>query len=106
MKPFRRYHNKEGKLLIPKVCTNAYFCFGSLDCLKLEHDSINYWDLYMGNYYFNQLTPENVAILKQKGYWEPILENQKQVIANGPYYEITTTNHCILQMVNTTNLSI
>ena len=63
---------------------NAYFCFGSLDCLKLVHDGITYCDLYMGNYYFNQLTPENVAILKQKSFWEPILDHWKQVNANGP----------------------
>ena len=75
MKSFRRYYNKQGKLVIPKVHTNAYFCFRSLDCL--QHDGIGYCDLYMGNYYFNQLTPENVAILKQKGYWVPILDNRK-----------------------------
>ena len=83
MKTFRRYHNKQDKLVIPTVCTNAYFCFRSLDCLKLVHDGINYCDLYMGNYYFNQLTPEYVAILKQKGYCKPILDNQKRIIANG-----------------------
>ena len=75
LKTFRRYYNKQGKLVMCKVCTNAYFCFTSLDCLKLVHDDIDYCDLYMGNYYFNQLTPGNVAILKQKGYWEPILDN-------------------------------
>ena len=53
------------------------FCFRSLDCLKLVHDDIDYCDLYMGNYYFNQLTSENVTILKQKGYWELILANWK-----------------------------
>ena len=74
MKTLRRYYNKQGKLVIPKVRTNAYFCFRSLDCLKLVHDGIDYCDLYMGNYY--QLTPDNVAILKQKGYWEPIIDNQ------------------------------
>ena len=58
MKTFRRYYNKQGKLVIPKVFMNAYFCFRSLDCLKLVHDGIDYCDLYMGNYYFNQLTPE------------------------------------------------
>ena len=79
-----KYHNNQGKLVIPKIHTNAYFCFRSLDCLKLVHDGIDYCDLYLGNYYFNQLTPENVTILKQKGYWEPILANRKQVIANGP----------------------
>ena len=84
MKTFRRYYKKHGKLVIPKVRQNAYFCFRSLDCLQLVHDGINYCDLYMGNYYFNELTPKNDAILKQKGYWEPILDNQKQVIANGP----------------------
>ena len=77
MKTYRKYHNKQGNLVIPEVCTNAYFCFRSLDCLKLVHDGIDYCDLYMGNYYFNQLTPENVTILKQKGYWELILGNQK-----------------------------
>ena len=84
MKTFRRYYNKQGKLVIPNVHTNAYFCFRSLDCLQLVHDGIDYCDLYMGNYYFNQLMPENVVILKQKGYWELILDNQKRVIANGP----------------------
>ena len=84
MKTFRTYYNKQGKLVIPKVHMNAYFCFRSLDCLQLVHGSIDYCDLYMGNYYFNQLMPENVAILKQKGNLEPILDNQKQVIANGP----------------------
>ena len=84
MKTYRKYHNKQGKLVIPKVHTNAYFSFRSLDCLKLVHDGIDYCDLYMGNYYFNQLTPENVTILKQKGYWEPILANWKPVSANGP----------------------
>ena len=76
-KTFRRYYNKQGKLAIPKVHTNAYFCFRSLDCLQLVHDGIDYCDLYMGNYYFNQLMPENVVILKQKGYWELILDNWK-----------------------------
>ena len=60
MKTFRKYHNKQGKQVIPKICTNAYFCFKNLDCLKLVHDGIDYCDLYMGNYYFNQLTPGNV----------------------------------------------
>ena len=77
MKTSRRYYNKQGKLVIPKLRTNAYFCFRSLDCLQLVHDSINYCDLNMGNYYFNQLMPENVTILKKKGYWEPILDNCK-----------------------------
>ena len=84
MKTFKRYYNKQGKLAIPKVRTNEYFCFRSLDCLHLVHDRIDYCDLYMGNYYFNQLKPENVVILKQKAYWEPILDNWKRVIANGP----------------------
>ena len=84
MKTFRRYYNKQGKLVIPKVCMNAYFCFRNLDCLQLVHDGIDYCDLYIGNYYFNPLMPENVAILKQKGYWNLILDNQKQVIANRP----------------------
>ena len=53
MKTFRRYYDKQGKLVIPEVCMNAYFCFRSLDCLKLVHDGIDYCDLYMGNYYFN-----------------------------------------------------
>ena len=56
MKTFRRYYNKQGKLVIPKVCMNAYFCFRSLDFLKLVHNGIDYCDLYMGNYYFKQLT--------------------------------------------------
>ena len=84
MKTFRRYYNKQGKLVIPKVSMNVHFCFRSLDCLELVHDGINYCYLYMRNYYFNQLTQENVVILKQKGYWEPILDNWKRVIANGP----------------------
>ena len=84
MKTSRKYHNKEGKELIPKIHTNAYFCFKNLDCLKLEHDGIDYCDLYMGNYYFNQLTPGHVEILKQKGYWDPIIQNHNCVIASGP----------------------
>ena len=66
MKTFRKYHNKQGKEVIPKICTNAYFCFKNLDCLKLVDDGINYCDLYMGNYYFNQLTPGHVELLRQK----------------------------------------
>ena len=69
MKTFRKYHNKQGKEVIPNICTNAYFCFKNLDCLKLVHDGIDYCDLYMGNYYFNQLTPGHVELLKHKGYW-------------------------------------
>ena len=93
MKTFRRYYNKQGKLVIPEVHMNAYFCFRSLDCLQLVHDGIDYCDLYMGNYYFNQLTPENVGILKQKGYWEPILDNHCKWAFS---ITMNTTNHCIL----------
>ena len=84
MKTFRKYHNKQGKEVIPKIRTNAYFCFKNLDCLKLVHDGIDYCDLYMGNYYFNQLTPGHVKLLKEKGYWDPIIQNRNNVIANGP----------------------
>ena len=84
MKTFRKYHNKQGKAVIPKISTNAYFCFKNLDCLKLVHDGIDYCDLYMGNYYFNQLTPGHVELLKQKGYWDPIIQNHNPVIASGP----------------------
>ena len=84
MKTFRKYHNKEGKEVILKICTNAYFCFKNLDCLKLVHDGIDYCNLYMGNYYFNQLTPGHVELLKQKGYWDPIIQNHNCVIASGP----------------------
>ena len=84
MKTFRKYHNKQGKEVIPKICTNAYFCFKNLDCLKLVHDGIDYCNLYMGNYYFNQLTPGHVELLTQKGYWDPIIQNCNSVIASGP----------------------
>ena len=84
MKTFRKYHNKQGKEVIPKIQTNAYFCFKNLDCLKLVHDGIDYCDLYMGNYYFNQLTPGHVELLKQKGYWDPVIQNHNNVIASGP----------------------
>ena len=90
MKTFRKYHNKQGKEVIPKIRTNAYFCFKNLDCLKLVHDGIDYCDLYMGNYYFNQLTPGHVELtpghvelLKHKGYWDPIIQNCNHVIASG-----------------------
>ena len=84
MKTFRKYHNKQGKEVIPKIRTNAYFCFKNLDCLKLVHHGIDYCDLYMGNYYFNQLTPGHVELLKQKGYWGPVIQNCNRVIASGP----------------------
>ena len=84
MKTFKKYHNKQGKEVIPKICTNAYFCFKNLDCLKLVHDGIDYCNLYIGNYYFNQLTPGHVELLKQKGYWDPIIQNHNHVIASGP----------------------
>ena len=84
MKTFRKYHNKQGKEVIPKIRTNVYFCFKNLDCLKLVHDGIDYCDLCMGNYYFNQLTPGHVELLKHNGYWDPIIQNRNRVIASGP----------------------
>ena len=84
MKTFRKYYNKQGKEVIPKIQTNAYFCFKNLDCLKLVNDGTDYCNLYMGNYYFNQLTPGHVELLKQKGYWDPIIQNCNNVIASGP----------------------
>ena len=84
MKTFRKYHNKQGKEVIPKIRTNAYFCFKILDCLKLVHYGIDYCDLHMGNYYFNQFTPGHVELLKHKGYWDPIIQNRNHVIASGP----------------------
>ena len=84
MKTFRKYHNKQGKEVIPKIHTNAYFCFRNLDWLKLVHDGIDYCELYMGNYYFNQLTLGHVELLKHKGYWDPIIQNRNRVIASGP----------------------
>ena len=84
MKTFKKYHNKQGKEVIPKIHTNAYFCFKNLDCLKLVHDGIGYCDLYTGNYYFNQLTLGHVELLKQKGYWDPITQNCNCVIVSGP----------------------
>ena len=85
MTTFRKYHNKQGKMIIPKICTNAYFCFKNLDCLKLAHDGIDFCDLHMANYYFNQLTPGHVELLKQKGYWDPVIQNCNCVIASGPF---------------------
>ena len=84
MKTFRKYHNKQGKEVIPKIRTNSYFCFKNLDCLKLVHDGIDYCNLYMGNCYFNQLTPGHVELLKQKGYWDPIIQNHNCVIVSRP----------------------
>ena len=71
---------KKHKYYRQKFLSNAYFCIRNMDCLQKIVPGVKHKHLYMGNYYFQSLTQEHVDLLKQYGYWDNIINNQKQLI--------------------------
>ena len=57
MKTFRKYKNKDGKIVTNHFLSNAYYCIQNLDCLKKYLPGVKPQHIYMGNLHFNQMTP-------------------------------------------------
>ena len=57
----------------------SYFCLCNMDCLQKIVPGVKCKHLYMGNYYFQSLKQEHMDLLKQYGYWDHILNSQKQL---------------------------
>ena len=71
---------KKQKYYWQNFLSNVYFCFCNMDCLQTIVPGVKHKYLYMGNHYFQSLTQEHIDLLKQYGYWDHILNSQKQLI--------------------------
>ena len=53
-----------------------------MSCLEQARQNVQKKNIYMGNYYFQDLTQEHVKLLQHYGYWEHILKSHQNVIDN------------------------
>ena len=83
MKTFRKYKNKDRKIVTNHFLSNAYYCIQNLDCLKKYLPGVKPQHIYMGNLHFNQMTPRHIQLLQKYGYWEHILNNHCKVKTDG-----------------------
>ena len=52
----------------------------NIACLRRELPGTVRDHLYMGNFYFQSVTPAHKAVLEEYGYWKHIVKNQDEVI--------------------------
>ena len=67
--------------------TGKMFCqthtFAFIICLALgKQEEMCKKNIYMGNYYFQDLTQKHVKLLQQYGYWEHILKSHQNLTDN------------------------
>ena len=62
--------------------SNAYFCIHHMSCHEQARQNVQKKNIYMGNYYFQDLTQEHVKLLQHYGYWEHILKSCQNLIYN------------------------
>lgn len=85
MKCFRKRREYEdgawtGQYIMAKERSNAYFCFRDMACLQKMDGAVTRAQLYMCNADLHALTLDQVAVLKQRGYWNAIMRNRQRLI--------------------------
>ena len=71
----RRSRIINGQKIRWKDYTNAYYCVDNIACLQKELPGTVRDHMYMGNFYFQSLTPGDKAVLEEYGYWKHIVKN-------------------------------
>ena len=66
-----------------KTYTNTYYCIDNLACVRKQLPGTVKNHMYMGNFYFQSLTPGHKEVPQEYGYWNNILKNQDEVIRTG-----------------------
>ena len=79
----RRWRIFNGQKIHCKTYTNAYYCIDNLACVRKQLSGTIKNHMYMGNFYFQSLTPSHKEVLQEYGYWNNILKNQDEVIGTG-----------------------
>ena len=72
-----------GRKIKCKDYTNAYYCVDNIACLWKELPGSIKDHIYMGNFYFQILTPGHKAVPEEYGYWKHIVKNWDEVIRKG-----------------------
>ena len=54
-----------------------------ITCLQWELPGMIRGHMYMGNFYFQSVTPVHKAVLEEYTYWKHIVKNQEEVITTG-----------------------
>ena len=71
----RRWRILNGQKIRCKTYTNAYYCIDNLACVRKQLPGTVKNHMYMGNFYFQSLTPAHKEVLQEYGYWNSILKN-------------------------------
>ena len=71
----RRWRIFNGQKICCKTYTNAYYCIDNLACVRKQLPGTVKNHMYMGNFYFQSLTPGHKEVLQEYGYWNNILKN-------------------------------
>ena len=79
----RRWRIFNGQKICCKTYTNAYYCIDNLACVRKQLPGTVKNHMYMGNFYFQSLTPGHKEVLQEYGYWNNILKNRDEVIRTG-----------------------
>ena len=58
-----------GLLMAAEFNTNVYYCIDNTACLRRELPGTVRDHLYMGNFYFQSVTPAHKAVLEEYRYW-------------------------------------
>ena len=76
----RRWRIFNGQKIRCKTYTNVYYCIDNLACVRKQLPGTVKNHMYMGNFYFQSLTPGHKEVLQEYGYWNNILRNRDEVI--------------------------
>ena len=80
----RRWRIFNGQKIRCKTYTNAYYCINNLACVRKQLPGTVKINMYMGNFYFQSLTPSHKEVLLQEYlYWNNILKNRDEVRRRG-----------------------
>ena len=79
----RRWRIFNGQKIRCKTYTNAYYCIDNLACVRKQLPGTVKNHMYMGNFYFQSLTPGHKEVLQEYSYWNNILKNRDEVIRTG-----------------------
>ena len=79
----RRWRIINGHRIRCKDYTNTYYFINNIACLRRELPGTVRDHLYMGNFYFQSVTPAHKAVLEEYGYWKHIVQNRDEVIRTG-----------------------
>ena len=71
----RRWRIFNGQKIRCKTYTNAHYCVNNLACVRKQLPGTVKNHMYMGNFYFQSLTPGHKEVPQEYGYWNNILKN-------------------------------